>query len=176
MKNVALTLVAVAVLGLSIYLIIQLAPQFLEKIGPKAGLEKFPLAPDFALRDLSGKEIKLADLRGKDIVLSFWTSWNSASIKEIKTLNDYSIHYAPEDIEILAVNSEEDPDAVKKIQTKNSWSLKTLLDTEGEAGELYNIGVLPLTVFIDKSGLEISAIARPLTLQEIEKEISNLHQ
>ena len=40
-------------------------------VGPIKGA----YAPDLALTDLSGEEWTLADLRGKAVLLNFWTTW-----------------------------------------------------------------------------------------------------
>ena len=32
-------------------------------------------APDFTIRDMQGRTIKLSDFRGKIVLLDFWTTW-----------------------------------------------------------------------------------------------------
>jgi cytochrome oxidase Cu insertion factor (SCO1/SenC/PrrC family) len=34
-----------------------------------------PKAPDFVLQDLEGKSYRLSDLRGKVVLVNFWTTW-----------------------------------------------------------------------------------------------------
>ena len=34
-----------------------------------------PEAPDFSLKDLSGKKVKLTDFRGNVVLMNFWTTW-----------------------------------------------------------------------------------------------------
>ncbi len=38
-------------------------------------LQNDPKAPDFTLQDVSGNSVRLADLRGKVVFLTFWTTW-----------------------------------------------------------------------------------------------------
>lgn len=40
-------------------------------VAPREGAH----APDFMLRELGGAEIRLSDLRGKVVLLNFWTTW-----------------------------------------------------------------------------------------------------
>jgi len=44
-------------------------------LDPEATLEREQLAPDFALKTLSGEVVKLSDYRGKLVLLNFWTTW-----------------------------------------------------------------------------------------------------
>ena len=45
------------------------------KIAPEIGAQ----APDFALRDLEGNEVRLSDYRGKTVLLTFWATYSKIS-------------------------------------------------------------------------------------------------
>lgn len=43
-----------------------------------AGIYTFedkPIAPDFTIEDVQGKQVQLKDFRGKVVLLFFWTTW-----------------------------------------------------------------------------------------------------
>lgn len=168
LKKIIIAILAVAGLLTGVYFLQKSAPDYLQTIEPRTGLKTLPMAPDFELADLNGQRVKLSDWRGRKIILSFWTSWNQSSIEQIKILNDYQKLPQFKETVILAINSLEQKTAVEAIKQKENIDLTVLLDQNGEAGEIYNIGVLPLTVIIDKGGQELERIIGPATIQEIE--------
>jgi len=154
------------ILGASVYGIFKVSPRFLDTIGLRK--VETTLAPDFELKSLSGESYKLSDLRGKRVILSFWTSWNKISLEQIKTLNDH-FNLKPDDLVILSINSQESPEIIENALAfeKIGVNFPILIDEEGEAGELYDIGFLPLTVFVNKAGIETGRKAEILSLEEL---------
>ena len=154
-------------LAAGVYFIQKSAPAYLQTLEPKTELKNLALAPDFELTDLNGQKIKLSDYRGKKAVMVFWTSWSEDSLKQLKTFDDYSKFPSAKNAVILAVNSLEEKATAKKIKTDQNLNLVILLDQEGAVGESYELGVLPLTVIIDKGGLIEKRIIGPATTDVI---------
>lgn len=164
-KNIIVIVSAVLMLVAGLYFIQKSAPSYLQALELKSKLKNLTLAPDFELSELNGQKIKLSNLRGKRVILIFWSTWNEDSIKQLKNLDDYSKFPAAKDMVVLAINSLEEKAAAEKIKTKEKIGLTVLLDQEGAVGESYELGVLPLTVIIDKGGLLEKRIAGPAVIQ-----------
>ncbi len=64
------------------------------------------MAPDFTLKNLEGKDVKLSDFRGKWVIIDFWGSWCGWCIKGFPKLKDAYEQYKPE-LEILGVDCNE---------------------------------------------------------------------
>src|SRR5438552_10276170 len=43
-------------------------------------------APDFSIKDQSGKVVKLSDYRGKAVFLNLWATWCEPCIKEMPSM------------------------------------------------------------------------------------------
>ena len=149
----------------SVYLLTNLAPKFFTSISPNTEVKERVVAPNFG---------PLSDFLGKRVILIFWTSWNDVSLNQLQIIDDYYRSIPNEDIAVLAVSTGEDAKAVEAVLAKKSISARVLLDTDGAVGEAYGVGFLPLTVFIDRAGLEASRIVGPMTLEEIKAQLNQL--
>jgi len=61
---------------------------------------------DFAFTDITGKEHRLAEFLGKNLLVVFWATWSPASFMEISHLIRLRRHTPPDDLAIVAFSSE----------------------------------------------------------------------
>jgi peroxiredoxin len=122
-------------------------------------------APDFTLRDVDGKEHKLADLKGKVVVLE-WTNHLCPFVvrhqKQRKTMQKTYDMFKDQDIAWLAIDSTR-PDYQGKYDVKsikewaNSDDVKlpypVLRDKDGKVGHMYGAQTTPDMFVIDKEGV-----------------------
>lgn len=67
-------------------------------------------AGDFSLRDLQGRMVRLADLRGKVVLINFWTTWCPACVSEMPELIALQKQHADR-LAILGVSLDFVPDS-----------------------------------------------------------------
>jgi thiol-disulfide isomerase/thioredoxin len=129
------------------------------------------LAPQFSLAGLDDQTYSVGGQRDKPIFLNFWASWcNPCEIEapELKRLHD---KYG-EKIDFYAVNmTQYDKLAnVRAFAERFGFDFPILLDTEGEAADLYNIIGIPTSFIIDKNGVIVDAF-NLLNPDELEKRV-----
>ena len=66
-------------------------------------LEDQPMAPDFELTDINGKQFRLSSLRGKIVVIDFWGSWCGWCVKGMPEMKKYYEKYKGK-MEIVGVD------------------------------------------------------------------------
>ena len=110
-------------------------------------------APDFALRDLDGKIVRLSEFIGeKLVVLNFWATWCSPCVVEMPDLEEiYQKHM--DDIVILGIDNQESLQVVNKfLDEEVNVTYPILLDSDGQVTLGYNIFAQPTTFFVDRTG------------------------
>ena len=119
-----------------------------EALQPKTDI----LAKDFTLLDLENKEASLSNLKGRSIVLFFWTTWCPFCRKELKELNGMYADLKRDGIELLAIDIGESLDKVANFVKTNKFVFRVLLDKDMAVAESYGILGVPTYVLIDKKG------------------------
>ncbi len=117
--------------------------------------EEGHLAPDFALKTLEGKTVRLSDLRGKKVVLlNFWATWCPPCRLEMPTMQRIYSDYKDKGFEVLAINIE--PDATEEIREfiqELRLTFPILLDPDMKVTRKYRLIGLPVSMLIDRQGI-----------------------
>ena len=139
MKNKTVT--TILLLTISI-LIIGTAPSF--------AVEK---APNFSLKDINGKTVKLSDYKGKVVLLNFWATWCGPCKREIPDLVTLHNTYKKKGAVVLSIAlDQQGTSIVKPFVEKNKITYPVLIGDTDVVQAYGNFTGIPTTVVIDKKG------------------------
>ncbi|MES2942188.1 MAG: TlpA disulfide reductase family protein [Pseudomonadota bacterium] len=105
-----------------------------------------------ALPDITGKIWRVADFKGRAVLLNFWASWCEPCRAEMPTLQQLADFYGPEKLLVLAINFKEPAARAIKFAQTTGVTVPVLLDTEGKLAKQWGIKVFPTTLMIDSQG------------------------
>jgi len=108
-------------------------------------------APDFVLKSLSGKNLRLSEYRGEVVMLSFWATWCGDCRAQLAELGAMRDRYQDAGIELLAVSL--DQSARQAGESMAAASYPVLHDAGGEVGRMYDVTKMPVMVLIDRGGV-----------------------
>lgn len=127
-------------------------------------------APDFNLRDMEGRHVRLSDFRGKKAaLLVFSTTWCPHCRKQVSEINEIYSRYNDKGLEVFHIDIEEPPDRIAAFIKRYKVQYPVLLDRSGKVGEQYRIVGVPTNVLVDKAG---KIVCNPCSL--VEKTIPSL--
>jgi peroxiredoxin len=122
-------------------------------------------APDFTLKDLGGKEIKLSSFKGKTVVLE-WFNPGCPYVKKshsVGSLVDTAAKHTKNGVVWLAINSsasgKQGHELKDNTEAAKTWSLThpILRDETGVVGKQYGATNTPHLFVIDKTGVLVYA-------------------
>ncbi len=94
-----------------------------------AGEIREPSTP-FRLKDAAGRDVSLADYRGKPVVAVFWATWCAPCLEELKRLNGYSEKHPGG---VLTVSVDEEPVAAALYARQHGYRFPVLIADRGTA-------------------------------------------
>jgi len=120
--------------------------------------EKFESFPfDFTLTDVEDKERKLADYKGKVLIVDIWGTWCPPCRMEIPHFVELHKRYKDAGLEIVGVNYEEGEAAevkalIKKFMEENGMTYTCVVGDDATRERVPNFEGFPTTLFIDRTG------------------------
>ena len=146
---------------------------FLFGMAPSPPLVGGP-APLFELKTVDDQAIKLADLKGKFVVLNFWATWCVPCIKEMPEFQKIHQSSSNKNIEVIAINFTESKKKVEDYIQGRHLGFTVLLDGFGNISGKYKVRNLPVTYLITPDGIIQEEIIGGITQEIIEKKINQL--
>jgi len=128
---------------------------FVVLCGSAFGAELKPWAggetPPLALEDLAGRTHRLADYRGKVVLVNFWATWCEPCRTEMPSMDRLRASLAGR-LEVLAVNLAEPPAHIEKFSRAIPLGFRLLLDRDSAASKAWGARLLPASYLVDREG------------------------
>jgi peroxiredoxin len=131
------------------------------------------MAPDFELKTLDGKVVKLSSYRGKAVLLNFWATWCGPCKVETPWIVDLSKRYQAQGLEVLGVSMDDasSSDDIAKFVKEMAIPYTIVQGTEAVGDAYGGVGVLPVTYYIDRNGKIVSTVIGIKSQSEMEDDI-----
>jgi thiol-disulfide isomerase/thioredoxin len=140
--------------------------------------------PDLKFKDLQGKDVALADLKGKVVFLNFWATWCDPCREEIPWLINMQAKYGAKGFTVLGVAMDEEGKSVVE-----PFVQKTQFDVDGHnmtmnypivlgnddlAAKFGGLIGLPTSVVISRDGKVAKRFIGLVSHDQLEKTIQSL--
>jgi len=110
-------------------------------------------APDLSLPALTGETVRLADLRGKVVLLDFWATWCEPCRKQLPVIAKLHQTTKEQDMVIFGVNDDESPGTASKYLAEQGYNWPSLFDgKQKDARTKFKVDGIPTLVLIDRDG------------------------
>jgi peroxiredoxin len=122
-------------------------------------------APDFTVTNLDGQTVRLADLKGKRIILNFWATWCGPCQKEIPDFIKLRAETSPANVFILGLSTD-DAATQKTFAQRNSINYP-LAVLQNAPSPYRDIAEIPVTLVIDRNGVIQHTVLGPQDLKTL---------
>jgi len=110
-------------------------------------------APDFVLKGMDGRNLRLSEYRGQVVLVNFWARWSGDAREEMTALDHINTTYNRAGLVVLGVSVDEDARRARDFADGMKLGYPILFDTTSAIGRDYLLQKMPMTVLVDRSGV-----------------------
>jgi cytochrome c biogenesis protein CcmG/thiol:disulfide interchange protein DsbE len=130
---------------------------------------------DFTLHDMNGTPVKLADFKGKVIVLNYWATWCGPCKIEIPAFVELYDKYKNDGLVILGVSGDDDPETLRAFASEWKMNYPVLVGRDHDILDAFGpLWGYPTTFMIGRDGSICGKHLGPASKEDFEREIKAL--
>lgn len=127
------------------------------KVAPSFDLPVLPEVPGTP----STQRVSLASLKGKPVILNFWSTWCRPCVAEHGVLRE-AARYTGDGVQFYGVAYEDTDERIRDFLKRSGQGYPTLIDEGGRTAIAYGLYGVPETFFIDAQGVIVDKFEGPL--------------
>jgi thiol-disulfide isomerase/thioredoxin len=117
-----------------------------------AGDDENEPAPRFRAKTLAGENFNNESVKGKVVLLGFWTTWCSYCRDEEALVEKIDKEFAGKGLIVLAIDVAESKKTVKKYLEQHPRASRIVLTEDTNLAAMYQATAYPIYVVIDRDG------------------------
>jgi peroxiredoxin len=110
-------------------------------------------APDFVLKAMDGRNLRMSEFRGQVVLVNFWARWAGDSRQEMPALDRINTTYSRAGLVVLGVSVDEDLARAREFAGAMKVSYPLMFDTGSSIGRDYLLEKMPMTILVDRAGV-----------------------
>jgi thiol-disulfide isomerase/thioredoxin len=137
------------------------AEKVLKSLKATAELKSKPL--DIKFTAVDGREVDLAKMRGKVVLIDFWATWCGPCVQELPNVLKAYKELHPKGFEIIGISLDSDKEKLESFVKENGMDWPQFFDGKGWKNEIsttYDIQSIPAMWLVDQKGMVVDTAAR----------------
>ena len=109
---------------------------------------------DFVLKDMNGADVRLADFKGRPVLINFWATWCAPCKAEVPWLVEFAEKYRGERLAVLGISVDDEPEAIRAFAAEYHVTYPMLVGLgQDELREAFDASmIIPVSWLIKADG------------------------
>jgi peroxiredoxin len=143
---------------------------------PDASSERSPRAmPDFILKDLDGKTVRLSDYAGRAVLINFWATWCAPCKAELPELVEIQREFGSDGFTILGISLDQvGPAAVRRFAQTFGLNYRILMGNPTVVAQYGNFRGIPASFLLNERHEQVRRYIGLITRAQLTRDLENL--